>query len=342
MLIRPITTSAGLEVIRGAWQELERHRTPRNPFLTWEFMNLWWHRYGKDNGELYVLAGFEGPGLVGIAPFHVRRIDQGDGERERLGFIGDNIIAPDFLDFITTAEHGEEFMQRCAAHIRGERIDACIELDGIAEDTAESRRWRQFRRSLRLQAEHFEECPRIRLPGDWESYLLSLSPGWRRSLKRKRRRLEKHVPHRIEVFAGRDAVASLPRFITLNAQRLRARGIDGGFIDEDFRQFHLELAHNLAPLEMIELHLLRSDSGDDIAGNYFFKDPQSKHYYYYQQGFDARFGVYSPGNILTAGSIQVAIGRSAEEFHFLRGEEAYKYRWTPEAVRLVSLHGPDR
>ncbi len=343
MLIRSITTSVGLADIRGAWQELERQKYPRNPFLTWEFMNLWWRHYGRrDSGELFVLAGFKGPRLVGIAPCQVRRIDQGDGERERLGFLGDNIVAPDFLDFITTAEHGEEFMQRCAALIRSERIDACIELNGIADETAESTRWRQFRQSLGLQAQQFEACPRILLPDDWESYLQSLSPGWRRSLMRKQRRMSKHVPHRIEVHSGHDAVGNLLRFIALNTQRLRSRGIDGGFVDDEFMHFHLELARTLAPREMIELHLLKADSGEDIAGNYFFKDPKSHHYYYYQQGFDARFGIYSPGNILTAGSIQVAIGRSAKEFHFLRGEEAYKYRWAPEAVNLVSLQDPDR
>ena len=51
-------------------------------------------------------------------------------------------------------------------------------------------------------------------------------------------------------------------------------------------------------------------------------------YYFYQSGFDPAYFQLSPGLVLMNFSIEQAIKRGAEEFHFLRGEEEYKAKFT--------------
>lgn len=343
MQITPITRPHELDQIRKEWQLLESERQARNPFLTWEFMSLWWRHYGRPPGdELYVLAGFEHGLLVGVAPCYLQDGARHGTKTKCLCFIGDNIVAPDFLDFLTAPGYSDAFMMAAARHIERQCRDTRIELNGVSEQTVNGPAWQGFRRRLGLDMETFDTCPVIKLPADFATYSQSLSSGWRRSLERKRRRLAKNCPYQFEVFPGRDAVENLERFIALNKQRLCDRGLDGGFLNQGFRKFHQDLAVALAALDMIELHLLRACSGEDIAGNYFFRDPESKYYYYYQQGFAKQFGVYSPGNILTAKSIEFTISQSAVEFHFLRGEEPYKYRWTQDSRTMLSLQGFNR
>lgn len=338
--IRPITRTLELDQIRPEWQSLERKRPARNPFLTWEFMSLWWRHYGRPPAHhLQVLAGYEQDHLMGIAPFYLQKKGYNGTDTDCLCIIGDNIIAPDFLDCITAPDYSAPFMRAAARHIRSECQATRIELNGVSEKTVGDQSWQHFLRRLALNAELFESCPWMKLPADFATYEQSLSKGWRCSLKRKKRRLARNCPYQFEVFSGREAVRNLDRFIALNQQRLSDRRIDGGFNNQGFSAFHRDLAASLAPLGMIELHFLRADSGADIAGIYFFKDPESKYYYYYQQGFAKQFGIYSPGNILTANAIEFAISQSAAEFHFLRGAEAYKYRWTQESLNILSLQG---
>lgn len=341
--ITPITSPFGLDQLRKEWQALESQRQIRNPFLSWEFMSLWWRHYGLPPGhKLHVLAGFAEGLLVGIAPCYLQRTGRHGEEADCLCFIGDNIIGPDFLDFVTAPGYTTPFMMAAARYIESQCRHARIELNGIARESVSGPAWQGFRRQLGLDVAFFDSSPWIKLPADFVTYSQSLSPGWRRSVERKRRRLAKNCPYQFEVFSGRDVVENLERFIALNRQRLYDRKLDGGFVDQDFNAFHQDLAAALAPLEMIELHLLRANSGEDIAGAYFFKDPQSRYYYYYQQGFAKQFGIYSPGNVLTARSIEFTISQSAVDFHFLRGAEPYKHRWTRESKILLSLLGFNR
>jgi CelD/BcsL family acetyltransferase involved in cellulose biosynthesis len=50
----------------------------------------------------------------------------------------------------------------------------------------------------------------------------------------------------------------------------------------------------------------------------------------YLMGFDPAFAFESPGTLIVAHALQEALREGAQEFHFLRGEESYKYRWGAE------------
>jgi CelD/BcsL family acetyltransferase involved in cellulose biosynthesis len=47
----------------------------------------------------------------------------------------------------------------------------------------------------------------------------------------------------------------------------------------------------------------------------------------YLSGFDPAFAYYSPSTFLLGHAIAQAATEGAREMHFLRGGEAYKYRW---------------
>jgi CelD/BcsL family acetyltransferase involved in cellulose biosynthesis len=47
----------------------------------------------------------------------------------------------------------------------------------------------------------------------------------------------------------------------------------------------------------------------------------------YIGGFDPRWSALSPGTLLLGHAIEQATAEGAAAFDFLRGAEAYKYRW---------------
>lgn len=340
MQITPITHPAEFDQVKKEWQDLCNERQAPNPFLSWEFMSLWWRHFGQPFGhKLHVLAGFDRGSLVGVAPCYLRRDTHHETGPRTLCFLGDNVISPDFLDFTISTGFASRFMIAAADFLRRHCHHTRIELNGVSVDDFHGSSWKEFLLRLNLDVEFFGCCPWIKLPIDVTAFHQSLSPRWRHSLKRKRRRLQKNCPYRFEAYSGGEAADHLGRFIALNRQRLRNRGLDGGFGNLGFRAFHIDLAETIATSGMIELQFLKSVSGGDIAGIYLLKDPGSRRYFFYQQGFREEYGIYSPGNVLTAEAIEFAIDNSVDEFHFLRGGEPYKYRWTKESKTLISLVG---
>jgi CelD/BcsL family acetyltransferase involved in cellulose biosynthesis len=69
---------------------------------------------------------------------------------------------------------------------------------------------------------------------------------------------------------------------------------------------------------------LRID-GQAVAALYAFF--HRRRFYYYLGGYDPAFQLVSPGTLLIARAIEQAICERAQEFDFLRGQEAYKYLW---------------
>jgi CelD/BcsL family acetyltransferase involved in cellulose biosynthesis len=58
----------------------------------------------------------------------------------------------------------------------------------------------------------------------------------------------------------------------------------------------------------------------------------------YNSGFNiVEFGYLSPGVVLTARAIENAIGLGRRQFDFLRGNEAYKYRFGAQDTTIHDL-----
>jgi CelD/BcsL family acetyltransferase involved in cellulose biosynthesis len=95
--------------------------------------------------------------------------------------------------------------------------------------------------------------------------------------------------------------------------------------DPVVRALHLSAAQRMIDAGMLlRLYLLRV--GNSTAAAYYgFTAKRTA--YAYLSGFDPEFAELSPGTQIVAHAIEEAVREGAEEFHFLRGGEAYKYAW---------------
>jgi CelD/BcsL family acetyltransferase involved in cellulose biosynthesis len=120
----------------------------------------------------------------------------------------------------------------------------------------------------------------------------------------------------------------LPEFLdaleALHAKRWAGRGEPGVLQDPAVRSMHREAAPQLQAAGLLRLHALRVD-GRIAAVLYCLAHAGTCHYYI--GGFDPAVAAISPGTLLVAHALEQARTEGATEFDFLRGQEAYKYRW---------------
>ncbi len=110
----------------------------------------------------------------------------------------------------------------------------------------------------------------------------------------------------------------------LHEARCRQRGEVGGFHSQLALEFHQQAAWNLLRSGVARLFALKL--GNEWVGVYYGMHQHGRAYFY-NAGFDPQYAALSPGTLLIGHAIDCAQEEGATEFHFLRGDEPYKYRW---------------
>src|SRR5213595_2561030 len=102
----------------------------------------------------------------------------------------------------------------------------------------------------------------------------------------------------------------------------------------DLVAFHDEVSRVTLERGWLRLFVLWLD-GQPVASLYGFR--YGRTFYFVQTGFDPAYGRHAVGLITVGLTIKSAIAEGAEEYDFLRGDEAYKFRWAREVRHLATL-----
>lgn len=116
----------------------------------------------------------------------------------------------------------------------------------------------------------------------------------------------------------------LAELIRLHTARWSNRGDRGVFGDPRVAQFHSSALPKLVEAELLRMYRM-SINGRAVALYYGFFDHCRS--YAYLQGYDPEYAECSPGSLIVAHAVREALREGTGEFHFLRGDEAYKFAW---------------
>jgi CelD/BcsL family acetyltransferase involved in cellulose biosynthesis len=183
--------------------------------------------------------------------------------------------------------------------------------------------------------EREEVCPILDLaPGlDFEGYLGTLGKKERHEVRRKIRRAEAAGGVRLE--RSTDPVGDLDEFVNLHQKKWGEDGLfpptQGG---AQSRAFFRGLFEHCGPTGLIALQFL-TVGGRRIAAGVWFDDGETL--YFYNAGVDPDARDLSPGVLLVARSIEMALQVGRLRFDFLRGDEPYKYGWGATDVPIQRL-----
>ena len=321
LVLEEVTTTAALEQLQPAWSALWACCPTATPFQSPEWLIPWWRHIGE--GQLWALACRSEGRLVGLAPLYIYR-KPGASLRE-VFLVG--IATTDYLDALFAPGFASAGAAAVFAHLATacQRWDVC-DLQPLRPTSPLLRAalpagWQE---DLTVQ----DACPVLTLPATLADLPGCLPPRLCKYLRYAWRRAEKLGPVRVES-ANQDTVDELfAALLRLHSARWACRGEAGVLAPSVVRQAHRETIPALLARGLLRLYGLRL-ADRLVASFYGFTHATAgkKRAYFYLGGFDPALAPLSPGLLVLDYAVRAAIREGAAEFDFLRGREAYKYRW---------------
>ncbi len=301
-----------LSALREDWWDLWQH-TPSTPFQSPAWCLPWWRIFQP--GELCTATCRRGDRLIALAPLYCERGPQ----HSRLLPLG--IALGDYLDVLVNPEYPRAGDVLLSALNEAEDWDLCC-LEELLPEAA----------SLRLEIpEGCRDClepqsiaPVLPLPPSIERLREVMPAAKLRNLRNARRRAERCGELTIEGVERSQVSEFLESLFELHSARWNSRDEPGVVSDERVRRFHHAVAPLLLERGVARLYQVRV-AGRVVAAYYGFCDRRRA--YAYLSGFDPQRAHESPGTLVIGHAIEAAVAEGCGEFHFLRGQEAYKYQW---------------
>jgi CelD/BcsL family acetyltransferase involved in cellulose biosynthesis len=325
MELRVIKDIVELEKLKNDWNTLLLKSASHVPFLRHEYLSSWWKTLGGgewDFGYLHVITGTRQGELAGIAPFFSSINLDG---RPALLFLG-SIEISDFLDVIAPSESLPVFIESLMAYLDG--LDSpnweVIDLYNILEDSASIPLITDAasRYGWKTVKERLQPAPSIALPNSWEDYMGLIKKKQRHEIRRKIRRAENYIlPINWYIV---DDESTLDDEIQAFLQLMAFDPQKDTFLTEIMQTQMRESVHTAFKGGWLQLSFL--EFGGEKAAAYLNFD-YANNIWVYNSGINFNFSELSPGWVLLAYLIQWAIDNERECFDFMRGDEAYKYRF---------------
>jgi CelD/BcsL family acetyltransferase involved in cellulose biosynthesis len=326
-----------LESLGSEWNALLAESITHVPFLRHEYLRTWWETRGGGEwpeSELAVILAHQDGRLSGVAPLFAARNRDGEPALLLLGSIEisdylDLIVRPadltaflpGLLDFLA---HSGPAGLSVPAPEAGSKPWRMLDWHNLPEKSptlpllkseAEKRGWT----FLQEQTYH---APSIPLKGDFDTYLSGIDKKQRHEIRRKMRRAAEDgsLLRWYFVTDGETLEAELEAFLEMMAEEPeKAKFLTG----EMRRQMRLACR---AAFENGWLQLAFLEVEGQKAAGYLNFDYLNR-IWVYNSGISRRFHELSPGWVLLGYLLQWANENQRLEFDFMRGGEAYKYRF---------------
>jgi CelD/BcsL family acetyltransferase involved in cellulose biosynthesis len=313
---------------RRDWSPLVTADPAGTFFHTPGFLKLYWEEFGSQADHLLLAFAEEDGEQVGAVAFE--RFDA------TLRFLGGTEVT-DYLGPVALSDARSNVAKELFAAL-GRRDDWTeADLRGLPEDQPWLELLGEAAAAQGFTTEVLEDqngvAPFLPLPGSYEEYLERLPSKLRHEIKRKARRLEAEVGPWHICLATQDTLeAFLDRFVELHRT---SEGPKGVFMQPGMEIFFRRLGEAFLPLGVFSLTFIEAAEHVKLAGSIGFRFEGA--YSLYNSAFDRAYVAASPGMVLVAEDIRIAIEGGCSAFDMLKGDYAYKYRFgaTPRAIRSL-------
>jgi len=342
MIATILTHVEQLEAIRAEWDALA-HLDRRDGFFRTSRWYLAWHRRVRPDAQPFVITTRSAEGrLIGLAPFCLYNYQDLGFRMETVGFAGAETVSGDFLDVLAVPDQRAGVLHTTlnALH-EGRSRWGLLQLGEVlvSSDLHAAVKSRADDMGLALREEQENICPFIELPPSFDAYLQGLSKSFRYYIRRRTKIILEEKGGRIEVCAGpAQATEGINALVQLHHARWESRNDPGTLGRPGFVNFLRDICAQPPEGSSYRLYLLKFE-GKPVGAFLLFYFGEAA--LYYQAGWDPHSPLerYSPGTFLMARSIQDAIESGLRYYEFLRGDEAYKFRWTKSTRRTITLLG---
>jgi len=323
-----IDTKIEMESLADEWNDLLSESISDVPFLRHEYLSTWWETRGGGEwqyGELAIVTARREGQLIGIAPLF--RIQDIRGETG-LMLLG-SIEISDYLDLIVREDDLAEFTSGLFDFLAEVSSPAWHYLDwanlpegspslAALQNAAINHGWE-------YQQEQFSPVVPVNLTGDFESYLAGIDKKQRHEIRRKMRRAaEYELPVSCHILADESKLEDdIQAFLKL----MENDPAKASFLTPAMRLQMIDCMRVAWQSGWLQLAFLEVD-GQKAAGylNFDYKG----RIWVYNSGLDQRYLELSPGWVLLGHLLQWANENGRSVFDFMRGDEAYKFKFGGE------------
>ena len=304
-----------LEAVAADWRRLALRS--RNLFATWEWASTWWRRFGGDAALLIGVCRRSSGECFALLPLYEWR----SRPLRVLRLIGHD--AADELgpvcaasDRALAARALRQALEELGADVLvGERLPGGVSWPSLLDGA----------RVLKRDA-----YPLIRCAGGWAEYVATRSSHLRKKLPYQERKLQRTHDVRYRLASDADRLeADLDLLFALHGSRWQ-EATEYAL----YGAFHREFAAVAFEQGWLRLWFLELDGVPAAAWHGFrFAGVES----HFQSGRDPRLAEASLGSVLLMHTIREALEDGADEYRFLRGGEAYKYRFATDDPGLETV-----
>ncbi len=336
---RVVTSESGLTALAPHWDALLERCAVRTPFMTWDWVSLWWAEHHK--GARLCVAVVEdarGGAPLAIAPLMIGR--QPGGPRKALrhltfiGCIGDD--ASQGMDFLVPRGSEATLTPMLCRVFRDQVLHwDVIDLPCIHEESPNLPLLRtalgRFVSSGERNAS--EKSYLMDLPTTWEEQMQTWKSKTRVSFRTKWCKLLDENAGRA-LSGGRELSfdAAFEELWRLHAARFEGRHSD--FLNPAMKRLQQEIIRRWAPAGRVAIPLLEAD-GKIIAAHYGFC--MFGKYWSYQTGFDPAYAHLSAGRLSLGWTARRAIELGLREMDHMPGDARYKQEWSTRTRTVVYL-----
>ena len=341
MHIDIIDTVERFNGIRGNWDAVYDADPEAQFFLSW----MWISEYlDKINRPWFVLAvrPAQGKDYVAFFPLRLRtKVRTGGIFHNEIMMAGN--MAADYTGFICDPEFERQAVEALARHLNAMHW-ATLQLENICLSAGRKELFLRhfpasqfdFRSAERINPDGTNNriCPYVNLPATWDQYLTTLSANTRQKIRRFLRRMDEpgefRITHADHATFEQD-LAALLAFWDLRWRPLKKSRTDGLIA---FNRTMLTACFKAGSLFLPVLwHGERR-----LAALAVFVDRQKHALLFHMAGRDGTFDSPPPGFILHAHSLRYAIANQFRTYHFLKGNEPYKYLFGSEERIIECLY----
>jgi CelD/BcsL family acetyltransferase involved in cellulose biosynthesis len=325
MNFQQITSPEDFKALAAEWNQLLAESQTDVPFLRYEYLQAWWQTRGGGEwpqADLALITARQDGQLKAIAPlFFTHNLD----DQPALMLLG-SIEISDYLDLIVRPQDLPEFVSGLLDYLGSDSARAWEVLDwyNLPEDspTLPVLKTAAAARGLRFTQEKFRPALSVQLPGDFEQYLSGIDKKQRHEIRRKMRRANEYeLPVRWYIVEDETTLdAEIDDFLDLMANDPEK---DAFLTDVMYTQMRTSV-HAAFKEGWLQLAFLEVN-GKKACG--YLNFDYNNRIWVYNSGLNFDYSEISPGWVLLGHLLQWANEHGRSEFDFMRGDEAYKYKF---------------
>jgi CelD/BcsL family acetyltransferase involved in cellulose biosynthesis len=320
-----IKTISELEALADEWNSLLAESITNVPFLRHEYLSAWWQTRGGgewENAELALVTARQDGILSGIAPLFLAHNPNGGSVLMLLG----SIEISDYLDVIVRERDLAEFLPGLLDFLADSAPASwrCLDWFNLPEASASLAALQSAaeRHGWEYKQESFRPVVSASLTGDFKSYLAGIDKKQRHEIRRKMRRAAEYdLPVRWYILEDETRLdGAMDDFLNLMSNDPEK----ASFLSPAMCLQMKNAARAAWRSGWLQLAFLEVD-GQKAAG--YLNFDYNGHIWVYNSGLDQRYLELSPGWVLLGHLLQWANEHGRTEFDFMRGDEAYKFKF---------------